>query len=521
MTDRRQESSRRRTSERRSGKRNRNAVSRNVVIEVTETDLRVLVLQHGAENSQSRIDTSVSAWRKESATLDTDLGRGEFTLALQQVVQQLQLAGSRVRFVLGNKFCVTRAYLGPNDQVRSELQRLQQRSQRYLMLGTGEKVTVANLKALDARHSFAVASTANTDTLDALFSACESTGIKIDAIEPALVANARALGRLKGAPEVPCVLIHLDHETTVVGVAHQGRLLLEYRPGACRDSQALVGVVRTHLQRLERHVGRLLKQSPPTLSHVYLCGEGAQVAAAVKALSTLPGIQPQAIDPANIQGRWILNEEYHDPSLAPAFGSLLGALLPADELDAPNFMEHIAATTRESLRPVLMRSLMPIAAVLLLALGLWTFNYYQRAENQRIESQMESLAVVLARANELSLRSQAARDKLAELEKLASTLKTHPTAERLQNIAHCLPNDVWLKTLSIKDLDSAVLQGASFMEAGVFDFVRWLEQAPGMQKVVLRTTTQGSSQLGPEVDFDVELVFGDQKEQVTEVAQHE
>ena len=200
---------------------------------------------------------------------------------------------------------------------------------------------------------------------------------------------------------------------------------------------------------------------------------------------------------------------------------MLGTYLPAGESDAPNFMDHITAISREPLKPIILRSLLPIAAVLLVAFGIKLFNFHQQSAINSVQVQLDELAVAQARARELHLRSTASQAKLVQLDKLAAQLSPQPTAEILRRIAHCMPSDVWLTSLVINEEDTLALQGSSFLEAGVFDFVRWLELAPGFENVALRGTKSGQSQAGPTVDFDVQLNLGDFNPSPEEVARHE
>ena len=522
MSDRRASDERRSRSERRREReRRKNTDNRIAVIELAESDLRVAILQRNPDGESDQVDAMTVTWRREATSPNTEEGRAELTIALRELSTKFNLVGCQVRYVLGGRYCVTKAILGSTEDVKSELQQLQQRSQLYLLLGTGEKVLVSNSKPLDARHTYAVASVCNAKTLETLNEVSERTGLHIESIEPALVANSRAVSRLKDAPTVPTLLIHMDHSAVEIAVSHQGRLLLEYRPGSCESPDELVETVRTHFGRLERHVGRLLGEASPKLRHIYLSGEQTEVANALHAFSKIKDLEPQAISPAEIQASWQLAQGINDPAIVPVLGAMLGTYLPAGESDAPNFMDHITAISREPLRPILMRSLMPIAAILLVALTLKGINIHQQSGINGLHSQIDELAVAEARARELQLRKAASEAKLAQLDKLAAQLISPPTADVLRRIAHCMPSDVWLNSLIISEENTLALKGSSFLEAGVFDFVRWLELAPGIDNVALRGTQSGQSASGPTVDFDVELVLGDPNVPAKEVARRE
>jgi Tfp pilus assembly protein PilN len=523
MADRRANTDRRTTRHDRRQWRDRkkSADSRIAVIEVAESDLRVAILQRGTEGSDDQIDAHIVPWRKEANSPNTNQGRAELTAALKSLVEARSLAGCQVRFVLGGRYCVTKAIIGSTDEVRSELQQLQQRSQLYLLLGTGEKVTVSHSQSLDARHAYAVASVCNAKTLDSLSEASDRTGLRIESIEPALVANSRAVSRLKDAPQGPAVLIHLDQTAAEIGVAHNGRLLLEYRPGSCATPDQLVEVLHTHLGRLERHVNRVLGDATPKLKQIYLSGDRESVAAVLRAFAKVPYFRCQVVNPTEIQATWQLTQALDDPATLPILGTMLGTYLSADDYDAPNFMDHIMAISREPIKPILLHSLAPIAAVLMLAFGIQLFNFHQQANINELQAHVDELAVDRTHARELQLQQAACQAKLVQLNKLAEQLKPLPTADTLRRIAHCMPSDVWLTSLTFQEEDSLALQGSSFLETGIFDFVRWLEQAPGFEHVALRGTKSGQSQAGPTVDFDVQLKLGDLTAPPAEVARHE
>ncbi len=522
MADRRTEHERRATQERRRIKeRKRYSENRVAVIEITENDLRVAILNRGSKDTADEVQGTSLRWREEADLLGSEQGQRELTAALRRICESQNLAGSQIRFVLSGKFCVTRALLGATEEVKSQLQQLQQRSQLYLLLGTGEKVIVSNSKPLDARHTYSVAAIANARTINSIHTASEQAGMFVESIEPALVSNSRVVDRLQGATKEPCLLIHLDRHSVEIGVSQTGRLMLEYRPGTCESPEDLVEVVRTHLNRLERHLGRMLRQAPPKLQKVYLTGECEEVEKARKALTAIQDMQVIVAKPEEIQATWNLSKTMENTATITLLGALLGTYLPAGETDAPNFMEHITAITREPIKPILLRSLVPLAAVLLIAVGLFFLNFRQQMVNEGLQEQLNELAAARTQTRELRLRMTASSAMLAQLERMLAQISSPPHAEMMRRIARCMPNDVWVNTLSVSDANTVKLRGSSYLEAGVFDFVKWLELAPGFEDVALHSTKSGHSRSGPTVDFDLDLTFSDDDKPITEVAQNE
>lgn len=522
MSDRRTYDERRAGAERRRLRDHQRGTTDLVtVVEIAGSELRVAVLKRSTDDRPDRVEALSLTWRKEASHLNTEEGLIELSVALRDLVESKNLQTSSFHFVLGGELCITKAVHGAMDVVRNELKQIEDRSQLYLSLGPGEKVMVASVRPIDARHQYAVGSVCNRGTLNAVNTAAQRAGIQIETIEPALVSVSRVAGRLKDAPTEPYLLMYVDDNSVEVGVCHQGRILLDYRPGGRTDPSEIGPVVHTHMNRLQRHVGRQLNTAPPTLSRVYLCGCNRVIAKALASFAPYKNLNVKEIRPDSIQATWELDDQVEGSAIVPALGALLCTYLSAEERDAPNFMRHIIASTREPIRPILVRSLMPLAAVLLIGFVGLLFNFRVQSEVNALKEQLDGLQVVQARSLELRLKESAAQDKVAELTRLVAGVQPAPVNDVVSRIGHCMPSDVWLSDLMVEDMQRVKLTGSSFLEAGVFDFVRWLGQAPGFEDVALPGTRPSTSSSGPAIEFNVELILGDLDGQVREVARNE
>jgi Tfp pilus assembly protein PilN len=173
------------------------------------------------------------------------------------------------------------------------------------------------------------------------------------------------------------------------------------------------------------------------------------------------------------------------------------------------------------LRPALIRSAMPLAATLLVALILSFANRYEQGAVNDMQIELDRLATAERKASEFKLQILAADAKRTQLASLASGLGHELGAKALRSLAACMPDDVWLTRVELEDSAKVRLQGASYLEAGVYDFVRWLEQAPGFAEVALRGTSPTLSDTGLTTSFELELTLGESNDQVTKVARHE
>jgi hypothetical protein len=345
----------------------------------------------------------------------------------------------------------------------------------------------------------------NERTLEVLLRIAEATGIHIARIEPSLVALSRAQASLRGGTGECCLIIQLDERGAELGIAHAGRLLLDYRPGGQTDATNIADLVAQHLTRLQRNVNRQRRDINVLIRQVYLAGDPAAVVRAAKQFARLKQFQVSVIDPAKLEAPWQFVGEPAGPELAAALGTALLEGHADAEKRSPNLLERILAESREPMRPILVRSLVPVAAVLLVAVGLFALFQRERIATDGVRAQLEELSAVRARARELQLTLVSADAKLAQLAALEAQLPTPNWSQLLARIAESMPEDVWLDSLSFRDGQTASLSGASYADGGVYDFVGYLKQVPDIAQIALEGTGVGHSPTGPTTSFDLEL----------------
>jgi Tfp pilus assembly protein PilN len=165
------------------------------------------------------------------------------------------------------------------------------------------------------------------------------------------------------------------------------------------------------------------------------------------------------------------------------------------------------AELRPPLRPVLIRSLMPVAAVLLVAATLLMLHLMEWRQTAALRAEMDLLAPACTRATELRLKQTAAETKLAQLAALEKHLPQPNWPQILGRITQSMPDDVWLDRLSVQDGKAAKLTGASYTDGGVYDFVANLKSVPDIEEIALEGTGLGQSQTGPTTNFDLQITL--------------
>jgi hypothetical protein len=504
VKDRRDRTERRQASDRR-----RQSEGRCAVFEVCRSTMHLALVARSSsgDDSADKVFTRSIRWRNEATSLHTERGVEELTEAFRTLVSEERLAGAKTRIALGGEFCVTRVLTGPTEDVRRELAELEERSLRYLTLGPGHKALASNVQALDARHQYAILAVANQRTLDLLMEIAESVNLQIEVIEPSLIALSRAQEKLRESCKDACLIIQLDEHVAELGVCHQGRLLLDYRPGGNTNAENVAAVTAQHLSRLQRYLERYHSYLSGQLKNVYLAGDPAAVACAREKFSELKQFDVKVLEPSHLEMVWQHTTATPGANLAAALGTAMALYQPDADAQGPNLIANTLAQQRAPMRPILTRSLVPLAAVLLLAVTLLALRLYQRSEIGQLQAELERLTPACVRATELRLTLIASETKLKQLSALDKQLPHPNWQEVLNRITQSMPDDVWLDRLSFQDSRLGAISGASYTDGGVYDFVGHLKLVPNIADIALEGTGVGQTATGPTTNFNLQLTL--------------
>jgi hypothetical protein len=518
--DRRQKTDRRQSG---GGDRRRQGENRCAIFEVCRSTLHLalVVRNTGVDGVMDRVVTRSIRWRKDATSLNTDQGIHELTEAFRTLVNDERLGSAKTRIALGGEFCVTRVITGPTEDVRREFAELEERSLRYLTLGPGPKALAGNTQQLDARHQHALLAVANQHTLDHLMQIADAVGLQIESIEPSLIALSRAQAQLRDSHKEAALLIQLDEGGAELGICHGGRLLLDYRPGGRTNAENVPSLVSQHLSRLQRYIERYHSYLDAPLRHVYLAGDPDAVALASKKFRTLPNFQVHILQPADIDMQWQHAAEVPGTDLAATLGTAMALYSDSTEKQGPNLIENALAQLRDPLRPILIRSFLPIAAVLLVATGLFVLRLQQWSGISSVRAELDELEPICTRATELRLKLSAAESKLTQLKALEKQLPQPGWQQIFGHVTESMPDDVWLDRLTFHDGKSASLTGASYTDGGVYDFVGYLKQVPDISEIALEGTGVGQSTTGPTTNFTLQLTLANLADHSDKEARHD
>lgn len=499
-TDRRQDSERRHIGDRRRG-----AEGRTAVFELCRSQLNCAMIVGG--EATDKVITRSIRWRGSAGSLHTEQGAAELTEAFRSIVQDERLSGAKVKIALGGEYCVTRVVSGPTDEVRKEFNSLEERSLRYLTLGPGRKILSRCFQQLDARHQHALLAVTSERTLELLTRIAGAVGVQIESIEPSLIALARAQANLSDGFQEACLVIQIDESAAELGICHRGRLLLDYRPGGKTGTEDVAAIVGQHLIRLQRYLKRCHGYLEAPLQRVYLTGDPRSVEIARQRFARLGQLDVQVLDPRELRVDWQFAGEVPDTQSVAVLGTALTLTKEVESLPGPNLIDGMLAQMREPLRPILTRSLAPLAAVVMVTVAIWLLHLVNWRQMAELRAELSSLAPMVARMTELRLQLSSADAKLVQLAKLEQKLQQPDWQRLLTRVSQCLPEDVWLERLVVRDGHFATFGGASFTDSGVYDFVGYLKKVPNISEVALEGTGLNQTQTGPTTTFDVKATL--------------
>ncbi|HZZ73526.1 MAG TPA: PilN domain-containing protein [Pirellulales bacterium] len=474
-----------------------------VALEVTRTHLLATIIRVPAGAAGPVVRCRQIKWRNAAVSLATPAGASEFTAALKQLATEEKLSGCEAGICLNEEFCVTRVVTGATDRVRRELSQLEERTSLYLTLGAGPKTHARSVRQVDARHQHALLTVTNKKVLDTIMAAAREAGLAVSLVEPVLVALARTVNRLQRDLDRPVVLVNLSRESFELGISYQGQLLLDYRPGGKSAQNGVAEIVHHHLARLDRYCQRYFQIPSGSLCEIFLCGGAEEVERAKLNFSSDPRLRVEPLPLDELSEIWAFDgSEAKTP-----FSALLGTQLALQKLSTdalgPNFMERIRAETRQPLLPALMRSAWPIAAALLLSLILTGLGVMKQATVEELSAQLKTLEPSAQKISQWRMKQITADKKTKYLTAIAKKLDRPDWQEMVATVGHCLPDDVWLETITIQSDGKMQLTGAAYGEGGIYEFIRYLKDYPSLTQVALEQTTPTNLASGPATKFDL------------------
>lgn len=476
-----------------------------VVLAIAEThDLTTTVVPHIRIDHQSlELDQPD---QKSSDWLD-----GEGNVRLQHAIQTLavrhHIGSESVAVSLGGDYCVTRISTGTLEHVDQELEALASRIPRYLQLGPGEKLTGQVRETLQPGIDHSLTAVGNHNRLQALYQAFAACDVNVAWIEPSLVSIARLVGQLGIDEDTPILIADSFGRSWEVGISHQGRLLLDYRPAAAHDSATFAKAIDHHLARLRRFCLRHRGMDQSELSDLYVGGPSQKIAPVIEHFSTQRASDSNALraTPLRLPATFLTVEV--DPEIESDTIAGVAAILPLIQTSVqqqpPDLLQTIRQDAQQSKWTWMVLTWWPAvaAAMMLATIYLWVGGLQKEAEQKRqercfVETQMRDTRVRMA-----ALQSD--RRWVEHLETINRKTISPPMSELVQQITQCLPSRSSLDSIRLEAEREILLSGKTREESEIYEIVNYLRRLPKISQVALLGTMIGSDQ--NESQFNIRL----------------
>ena len=472
---------------------------RRVTIWLDPSDL-YLGMNDGAGELKSIVRLN---WNPDGIPLQEEESHQKLAHALTALAKQYGLHRFQVRLCLDDGLCVTRVATGDKEDVERELENIQVRSQLYLSLGLGDKLTGSLRESADGQSEYALTSIVNLRILKMMQHAMLSAKLRLESIEPVALSITRALGLLGLDQDQPILFASTGRKRCDLAITRSGRLMLSYPISGTGDSLVMAKQVASHMTRLKRFCQRYRLQEGTTLDSIYIFGEP-------EAISTMAQTLEDASD--RIQVKQIEFPEHLQRVRAEAIpNAVLLALWACGNVDRketnslgpPDLLEQLAAIELKPLSERLIASFWPtaVAALLMIAVSL-----AQWSNRQRLTSKMNELSAVTAELSvtEQELAEWDSKEKLlgafAELE---NNIVQPIWVELVHDVAPCLPANARLDSFTLSEGAIINLRGNMTEGDRTYEMLAALKQLPQVSEVSVESVTSMGNASLEQFQFEV------------------
>ncbi len=405
--------------------------------------------------------------------------------------------------VLDGDYCVTRVTTGTPQEVERNLQRLAMRIPRYLSLGPGEKITGGYRHLINNKNEYAVTGVANRRVIESLQQSLRECGLTPTSIEPAMVAVARLLPKVV-SNDSPLLLADGSGTQWDVGIVQAGRLLLDYRPSAARESERFGETLCGHMSRLHRFCQRHRHLSGSGLGEVYIYGPANKVRTTAKTFENQSALTIQLLTVEALLPGWQLPDDAFDSCWVGAVAAARTFDSSNVELQVADLLTSVRVAKQKSFGHHLLWTVSPVLSVAAIILGLFFgVERYRDLEND-FSKVSGTLRGELVNFRARSIAVNEFEERLKVFKAIDGKLERGEYASLLlSQIPQCLPDATKLTRIQLSIDGTIRITGTTLSESIIFDVTSGLRNLPGIADVQLEGTNPRGDVGDPEVDFAI------------------
>lgn len=459
-------------------------------------------------DSLPALTTDFVAFDKSSGPYNGDWSTDELTQHLVKLVEKHRLSGHAVCVALGGEPCVTRAWFGKNADVDANISELRERTHRYLSLGRGDKISSYSEQQIDAKRKRAWLTVAHREVVNAIANAIKASGMRLTRIEHTLTTLCSAIGSTGYDAEEPVLLLNTSFGRPELGISFGGQLLLDYRPAAIgiediADANGIAAqMIGKHIKCVRRYLQPQLPRGTQELRKVCLPGRATLDVDSAKQLAQEHGLEIVDVMPVSTVCDGLSVE-----SPPAELSSVLSAVWLARDLQAverqnTDLMQSLRKASNISLASTV-KTLWPIAASIMLVIGLNALTFIQSHKLNKEQRQLESLQPARIEYQRAMHQLAEADERLLHTNALLRNLPHSNWNEIVKFSGRALPQGTWLRSVLVRSDSTVEITGASFTNDAIFDYLQRLKSSQLFTHVTLGGTRTVHHASGPAFEFEI------------------
>ncbi len=484
----------------------RNGVRRHIGIDVSPSGVGMAVIEE-TDDSSSLIVEYVE-FPEDSGPRRGDWSGSELSDLLCNLVSQHSLGGEAVVVSIGGHPCVTRVVAGDNAEVDNEIAELTGRSQRYLGMGLGDKVSCETTHQIDAKRKRVCVTIAMRNMVDAVADAVDDANLRLAYLEHTMLVLCRILRKYDVDTEEPVLFIVDELGRIDLGISYQGRLLLDYRPAMPEDSYTGRSIVQRHIRSLRRYVQAQLPGVTFNLSRIFVTGgkiASETLYAGRGKRSELRRCHFPLFEMCHGFDA-VFGDINEEPGIIAAVG-IANMSREGESVTETNDLISVLNTKKDIPWMRLLADAWPMIVAASIALVLFLMGNHVTRQADRAEQEIETLANANADGNTIRLKLRRHLERTKQVNSLAEAIGQPKWGEVFLNAGVSLPSGTWLESIRVEHNGEVQLSGASHGGDAVYEYIGRLRDSGAFTRVALESTSSSRSNLGPEYRFDVSAYY--------------
>jgi hypothetical protein len=361
---------------------------------------------------------------------------------------------------------------------------------------------------IDAKHKRAWVTVAQRSVIELVARSVAEAGLRLGRVEHTLTVLCQIAGQAGIDAHRPVLMILTGLNRSDMFITFQGQLLLDYRPTEHDKQSVGAGIawtksVQKHIKCLRRYLSSQLPRGTENLRHLCLPASDwcptpdlanklrAEDLELVKLSGSIPfGLQNAETMPTpELMAAIKLSESMSEQAVhgnAPSAGDLTASILDLDQI---------------SLR-ALARLCWPVAASLMLVLcgsaALWQKNRVAA----KGELALEQLQPVRFEMDRLNRQLKSYDETIRNAGLLRNRVERAPLDLAIKILGRSLPRGCWLKQVTFDAQQNCTVQGISYSDDGVYEYLATLKDNPNLRNVSVVSVRPNRLPTGPAFEFE-------------------